>query len=177
MPTEISNPIPTHPSIHPLIAFEHLSLSMEIRNSARRPRQINVDQVRPKQVSTLRNFPNFSKFYKIFQIFQVFQVFQNYPPFPGDFLCTCAFPSFVACSRFGSVFDRGAKFVRSVLFALEALTRVFHRRFYGRRAKVGIMQRGELLQRKLPTCCVKEVESGFYKYTNTNIQKQKHKLQ
>ena len=98
-------------------------------------------------------------------------------PSPGDFLCTCAFPSFVACSRFGSVFNRGAKFVRSVLFALEALTRVFHRWFYGRRAKVGIMQRGELLQRKLPTCCVKEVESGFYKYTNTNIQKQKHKLQ
>merc|ERR1711911_47143 len=45
-----------HPSnpIHPLIAFEHLSLSMVIRNSASRPRQINVDQGRPKQVSILQ---------------------------------------------------------------------------------------------------------------------------
>merc|ERR1711911_174873 len=45
-----------HPSnpIHPLIAFEHLSLSMVIRNSASRLRQINVDQGRPKQVSILQ---------------------------------------------------------------------------------------------------------------------------
>ena len=44
-----------HPSnpIHPLIAFEHFCLSMVIRNSASRPRQINVDQVRPKQVPIL----------------------------------------------------------------------------------------------------------------------------
>ena len=48
-----SHPIPTQP-IHPLIAFEHLSLSMVIRNSASRPRQINVDQGRPKQVSILQ---------------------------------------------------------------------------------------------------------------------------
>ena len=38
----------------PLIAFEHLSLSIVIRNSASRPRQINVDQGRPKQVSILQ---------------------------------------------------------------------------------------------------------------------------
>ena len=38
----------------PLIAFEHLSLSMVIWDSASRPRQINVDQAWPKQVSILR---------------------------------------------------------------------------------------------------------------------------
>ena len=65
-----------NPSIHPLIAFEHSSLSIVIRNSARRPRQINVDHVRPKQESILRNFPNFPKFSKFFQIFQ------NFPNFP-----------------------------------------------------------------------------------------------
>ena len=37
-----SHPIPTQP-IHPLIAFEHLSLSMVIRNNASGPKQINVD--------------------------------------------------------------------------------------------------------------------------------------
>ena len=34
----------------PLIAFEHLSLSIVIKNNASRLRQINVDQGRPKQV-------------------------------------------------------------------------------------------------------------------------------
>ena len=62
------------PSI-PLIAFEHLSLSMVIRNSASRPRQINVDQVTQKQVSFLRNFSKFSK------LFQIFQNFLNFPKF------------------------------------------------------------------------------------------------
>ena len=49
---------------HPLIAFQHLSLSMVIWDSASRPWQINVDQVRPKQVSILRNFTTFKKFQK-----------------------------------------------------------------------------------------------------------------
>ena len=73
--------LPSHPIPYPipLIAFEHLSLSMVIRNSASRPRQINVDQERPKQVSTLRNFPNFPKFSKFSKIFQIFQNFPNFP--------------------------------------------------------------------------------------------------
>ena len=71
VPREISNPIPSHPT-HPHTAFRHLSLSMVIRNSASRPRQINVDQVRPKQVSILRNFPNFPKFSKFSKFFQFF---------------------------------------------------------------------------------------------------------
>ena len=65
-----SHPNPTQP-IHPLIAFEHLSLSIVIWDSAYRPRQINVEQVRPKQVSTLQNFTTFKKF----QNFQHFQIF------------------------------------------------------------------------------------------------------
>ena len=55
--------LPSHPI--PLIAFEHISLSMVIWDIASRLRQINVEQVRPKQVSILRNFqkiPNFPKF-------------------------------------------------------------------------------------------------------------------
>ena len=42
---------PIQPIPNPLIAFEYLSLSVVIWDSACRPRQINVDQVRPKQVS------------------------------------------------------------------------------------------------------------------------------
>ena len=42
------HPIPN--PILPLIAFEHLSLSIVIWNSPSRPRQMNVDQGRPKQV-------------------------------------------------------------------------------------------------------------------------------
>ena len=47
MHTEIS--IPSHPYPVPLKALEYLSLSMVIRNSPSRPRQINVDQDRPTQ--------------------------------------------------------------------------------------------------------------------------------
>ena len=84
----IPNPIPSLP----LIAFEHLSLSMVIWNSPSRPRQINVEQGRPKISKISKNFQifqifhffffliqNFTKFFKIFQIFQIFQNFQNFP--------------------------------------------------------------------------------------------------
>merc|ERR1711946_66810 len=63
---------PSQPN--PLIAFEHLTLSMVIRNSASRPRQINVDQGRPKQVSILQ----VSKYPSV----QVSQV-SKYPSIPS----------------------------------------------------------------------------------------------
>merc|ERR1712083_954890 len=66
--TAIPNPI------LPLIAFEHLSLSIVIRNSASRPRQINVDHGRPKQVSILQ----VSKYPSV----QVSQV-SKYPSIPS----------------------------------------------------------------------------------------------
>ena len=100
----------SHPTL-PLIAFEHLSLSMVISNSPSRPRQINVDQCRPKfskisknfqkfpkkfqKISSLTKFPefskknwnfpnfrNFSKFSKCSKIFQMFQNILNFQNFP-----------------------------------------------------------------------------------------------
>ena len=53
-PTEIPNPSPPIP----LIAFENLSLSMVIWNSSSRPRQIDVDQGRPKQVCKYPSIPS-----------------------------------------------------------------------------------------------------------------------
>ena len=61
MPTEISyhpNPNPI-----PLIAFEHLSLSMVIWNSPSRPSQINVDQGRPKFCMYVSHFLTFLCFF------------------------------------------------------------------------------------------------------------------
>ena len=70
------HPIP-NPTL-PLIAFKHLSLSMVIWNSASRPRQINVDQARPKQVSILQ----VSKYPSV----QVSQV-SKYPSIPSMQMC------------------------------------------------------------------------------------------
>ena len=70
---------PSNP-IHPLIAFEHLSLSIVIWDSACRPRQINVDQGRPKQVSILQ----VSKYPSV----QVSQV-SKYPSIQVSQVCKC----------------------------------------------------------------------------------------
>merc|ERR1712032_78356 len=74
----MGHPIPSHPN--PLIAFEHLSLSIVIRNSASRPRQINVDQGRPEQVSILQ----VSKYPSV----QVSQV-SKYPSIQVSQVCKC----------------------------------------------------------------------------------------
>merc|ERR1712016_379942 len=95
--------IPTHP----LIAFEHLSLSIVIRNSACRPRQINVDQGRPKQVSILQ----VSKYPSV-QVSQVskypsitsMQMFK-YPSIPSMQVCkyasmqVCKYASMQVCKQ------------------------------------------------------------------------------
>merc|ERR1712032_275654 len=67
---------------NPLIAFGHLSLSIVIRNSASKPRQINVDQGRPKQVSILQVLK-----YPSVQVSQV----SKYPSIPS--MQMCKYPS------------------------------------------------------------------------------------
>ena len=66
----------------------------------------------------------------------------------GDFVCTCTFPSF-GSSSIRSYLARFFPF-RLIVLTFKNIS-LFHRWFYGL-AKVGIMQRGEVLQRKLLTC-------------------------
>ena len=98
-------PIQSQSQSNPLIAFEHLSLSIVDRNIARRPRQINVDQDRPKQVTILRNFPKFPKFSKISKIFQIFQIFPKCPKFSKFFKFFQIFPQFPKISKFSKNFQ------------------------------------------------------------------------
>ena len=65
VPTEISNPNPTHPSTYSFRSVKPFYCNLK------QPKQTNTDQCRPRQTKNFQN-PNFSKFSKFSKIFQKF---------------------------------------------------------------------------------------------------------